>query len=383
MEFSIINLLKDDRTHCISVMTEASIEEYLQLVDQTKKLLEQRDVLKTSSAITIRKRLIEDLKEGAVIPPLVLGVLVQEDIHSINNENVCNIINANQINITIIDGIQRTESLIKAKEQKDDIKQNKIRLEFWISNNVSSLIYRMLVLNTGQVPWNVRRQIEVVYRPLIQETQNKVEGIILNNIGDNERRKQGGEYPASSIVELFMAFGSKKEIQDTREKLADDFTRLDIIKMTGEQNYPVHFYTALQLMVDFDKTISIFEAPSGDGFNSGRDLFTSTPARIGFIVAIAQEVLGRAGGIDRAEEEQNKRINAIKGQLAIMLERISRMENEELNTFLSFSTLNEVVKGLPIKRIGDSQRDFFRAAFSSLINFKFEISSLNEAWMAY
>src|SRR5206468_10941817 len=67
-------------------------------------------------------------------------------------------------NISIIDGMQRSNVY---KHNLYGNENREIRVEYWIASSISNLLYRMLVLNTGQVPWNVRRQIEVVYKPLL------------------------------------------------------------------------------------------------------------------------------------------------------------------------------------------------------------------------
>ena len=205
--FSEISILKDSCSHSYSIMTTMKISDYLNLVNDCQQLNAQRDVLRTRAATTIRKRLIEDITKGAIIPPLVLGIVVPEDEH-VDTDNFEEIFNRFKESIVIIDGIQRTESLKKALHIAPGIEYSDIRVEIWASHRVSYLIYRMLVLNTGQVPWNTRRQIEVIYEPLKIETESRVDGLRLISIGDNERRSIAGEFPADKIADLFISFTS-------------------------------------------------------------------------------------------------------------------------------------------------------------------------------
>ena len=59
-----MDLLKDEESKCCSVLTTMKIEDYLQIIEKVYKkgggLEGQRDALKTSTAIRIRKRMIED-----------------------------------------------------------------------------------------------------------------------------------------------------------------------------------------------------------------------------------------------------------------------------------------------------------------------------------
>ena len=148
--------------------------------------------------------------------------------------------------------------------KKEEIGANLLRLEIWIAPNAISLIYRMLVLNTGQTPWDVKRQMEVVYKPLVEECQREIKGIVINRKNDKTRRRNGGEYTANSVVELFLAFSSKKEIINTADKLADDFTRPDVTKMTSSPERSNMFYKCMGMLYKFDKAISRYDGTTDE-----------------------------------------------------------------------------------------------------------------------
>ena len=72
--------LKDNRVDCYSLLMTISIADYLNFIQGVYKqkggIEGQRSPLKTKSAQRIRKRLIDDLNRGTVIPPIVVGVKV-------------------------------------------------------------------------------------------------------------------------------------------------------------------------------------------------------------------------------------------------------------------------------------------------------------------
>lgn len=74
--------LKDDRTECWSVMTEMPVAQYLEFIRVAHAarggIDGQRDVLKTTTAKRIRERMVADIRRGAVLPPVVLGSIVDE-----------------------------------------------------------------------------------------------------------------------------------------------------------------------------------------------------------------------------------------------------------------------------------------------------------------
>lgn len=380
--FSEISILKDSCSHSYSIMTTMKISDYLNLVNDCQQLNAQRDVLRTRAATTIRKRLIEDITKGAIIPPLVLGIVVPEDEH-VDTDNFEEIFNRFKESIVIIDGIQRTESLKKALHIAPGIEYSDIRVEIWASHRVSYLIYRMLVLNTGQVPWNTRRQIEVIYEPLKIETESRVDGLRLISIGDNERRSIAGEFPADKIADLFISFTSRKVTFDNKESLADDFTRLDIIDMTSRIEVSDFFFETVEMIVKLDQQFFRYnprENNRRDKMRIGRDLFTSNPSRVAFAAAVSTYILGRPGSKERSKEEQNNKMSSLKHNFNELVQRLERMDDEGLETYLSFDVLNEILASLPSKRIGDEERKFFFDAYSLLIKEEFKLDSLEEAW---
>ena len=381
--FEKLSIIKDNCSKSWSVMTSMKVGEYLHLVENIQQLDAQRDVLKTRAAITIRKRLIEDITKGTVIPPVVLGIVTPEDAPEITVRTFPDIFNNAIASLTIIDGIQRTESLKKATLQDENVSDNNMRVEIWVSKRVSSLIYRMLVLNTGQVPWNTRRQVEVVYAPLKLEAEQKVNGLRLISIGENERRSLAGEFPANVIADLYIAFTSRKVLFDNKESLADDFTRLDVIDMTSKQEVSDFFFDALSMLVRLDQQFFRYNPQENDRNGKiyiGRDVFTSAPSRIAFIVAIAVHVCGRAGGAERTMPQQISKMNSLKQHFNAFIERLNAMDEDGLREFLCLDILNDILKALPAKRIGDEERKYFQDAYSLLVKEGFDLDSMEEAW---
>lgn len=390
MELHNIILLKDNRIHGLSVSCTLSIKDYLNwyvLNGKENKLDEQRPILNTRSANAIRKRLIDDLSQGAVIPPIVLGLSIGDTLDVVNEGNVIQIINDNLQSATVIDGMQRSEALSQAMEANSTIGDNAFRVDIWLSKDTVSLIYRMLVLNTGQTPWDVKRQMEVVYKPLIKETREKVPGIIIHEKNDAKRRSNGGEYQASAIVELFLAFSSRKEQVNTRETLSDDFTRLEVAQMAGEPNCSKHFFTAIHQLTKLDKAFSMYissaDDSTSDGYREGVDIFTEMPSKVGLIVAIAQKVLGRAGTKEKLPEEQDTIMNSIVNGIDSLVSKFESLSQDQMRDFLLLDSLNEAIARIPKKNIGNRQRAFFLSGFEALIAENFNVDNLDVIWQAY
>ncbi|NEO56506.1 MAG: hypothetical protein F6K54_27560 [Okeania sp. SIO3B5] len=384
-----IDIIKDERVNCYSVMIQLRVAEYLEMVEKVFNdrggLEGQRDTVKTTTAIRIRKRMVEDLKKGAILPPIVVGVITSEDklstLKQLDRDDFLNLITNHPENISIIDGMQRTTALYEA-QKTTDIRANKVRIEYWIASQVNSLIYRMLVLNTGQIPWNLRRQIETVFKENLKELKEKFPDIDIIKIDDSKKRKNPRQYQADRMIELFLVFGSRKEKVDLQERLADEFTRQDFIESVANPNFTNIFYEVIGCLADFDSALSAYKNTNEEGyFKEGKDLFRSHPACIGFVTSIALYVQGRPGN-DYSLETQNERWSEIKNHANKLFEKVKEMKHSEISDFLDFPTLNELIsqkKG----RTTNFERAFFLEAFKVLIDEDFEVQVMTPCWRAY
>jgi len=393
IQTKLLSVLKDDRTNCFSLLTTMSVEEYLNFVEIAYYEREggiegQRSPLRTNTAIRIRRTMVNDLEAGAILPPIVVGLVMSQQViesaPDLNDDTLAILIDGvPEENISIIDGMQRTAALIDLRE-KPNVLSKTMRVEFWLASNTNSLIYRMLVLNTGQVPWDLRRQIEVIHKSLINELKEHVHSIELLEKDDARRRRQPAQFQADRIVELYMVFGARKEKIDTKERLADEFTRLDFIQATSVSLFTRQFFDVINILVKLDV---VFGKSSGDEiedrFSCGRDLFSSQPACVGFIAAVAIDIFGRPGGVERALDLQRQNLERIIEQSSGLIERLTKMNDGQIRDFLDFSTLNEVVSDKKVGKVGDFQREFFLKAFQTLIEEKFNVETMTPCWRAF
>ncbi len=385
----------DKKLECCSVMSAMKISDYLELVEKVyeKKggIQGQREALKQKTAITIRNRMIKDIIEGTILPPVVIGIIVSTEIYKKFEYNELKeqdygqqylnsvISEIDDSNISIIDGMQRTTAILNAIEKEINVKDNYIRVEFWISTSINSLIYRMLVLNTGQVPWNIRRQIEIVFGGVINTIKQTIPEIRIMEIDENKRRKKGGEYNADSIIEMFLAFGARTWKIDTREKLTDEFTRGDFVQSSSETDIVDAFCKILELMFQIDilldKKISKDNAIEGK-YSIGRDLFSSGPAKIGFAAACGISILGRPG-IERNSEEIGLKLTVVENALHNVIEELNR--TTDVISYVDFSTLSQLTDKKTSK-IGDYERELFYSAFKTMIEEDGKFEKLTVCW---
>lgn len=385
--------LSDDRTVCWSVLTTMAAREYLEIVELAHRnrggIEGQRDVLKTTTAKRIRDRMVSDIKLGAVLPPVVLGAVVDDELFNeyplADIPSPMDLIPKGTIeNVAIIDGMQRTSALLEAAGQNPDVLERKIRVEFWLTRTVRALIYRMLVLNTGQVPWTISRQLTVIYAPLIAEVRANVPEIERLFGPDKAGRRVGpAQFQSNVLVELYLAFSLRKTTVDTKETLSEEFSRLDFVQNLSTLTFQDQFYTALGILAELDKAFSKYDpGPGGpERYARGRSVFDSQPARIGFITSLAQHVLGRPG-LDRETEERTKRIDAVKQASKRLIDRLKENTPEEVGEFLKLDVLRETLDRRT-GQVGRFERAVFFDAFKVLIEENFELRDMEPCWRAH
>jgi hypothetical protein len=86
----------------------------------------------------------------------------------------------------------------------------------------------MLVLNSGQIPWGLDKQLEVVFKPILKRLKYRVP--YLDKLISNKIYKQ------AEIVELFLAFTSRKVRIDKKQQLAEYHAALDIMSLIREKS---------------------------------------------------------------------------------------------------------------------------------------------------
>jgi len=396
-------LLVDERSRCLSVTLVTSVAGYLEFIGETYKarggLEGQRLPLKTKTAMKIRGRMVDDLIRGAVLPPMVIGVVPKDRAHfeklkklvvDGNLQEFMNSIEEEEPSqIAVIDGMQRTTALDEAKKLNSSaVADRPVRIEFWVGESTNSLIYRMLVLNTGQVPWDLKRQLETVYSFLLKEIKGKVQKIQVFLLDDNNRRATGGQYQSSRIIESYFAFTSRKPKVDVKERVAEDFARIDATDSASDDANLARFMDALRLLSELDAELSRFiavpleidEERRDTRFQQGRDIFGVRAAVVGFVSAFSVAIYGDPG-FELSHSEIVTRHDRVDRSLSELLAKLKLMKPDEIGEFLQLELLNLMLEGRT-GGVGDFERDFFHKAFSVAIKYGAELHNMTPCWRA-
>lgn len=385
-------VLTDKRTSCLSAILTIPVRHYLNLIEDVYKdkggIKGQRTQLKTKTGIRIRERMVKDIAAGAVLPPIVIGAILshqnfdaaaeyQDDalIHDLLNS-------LDKTKLSIIDGMQRTTALLEASEI-NNIGDNLVRLEIWFAQSINSLIYRMLILNTGQVPWDIKRQLETIYEPILARIKEDVPNVDVLGIDRAQRRTEAGQYQGSKLIEFFLAFSSRKTNIDIKEKVAEDFVRMDAAEATANDSFIDSFVDVVKILSELDALFfrGKTQEPIDGRFKNGKDIFTSTPAGLGFVTAAAVYIFG-APGFPLSIESSTNKAKELKQKISTLIQNLDKLGDNDLFNFLELVSLNERIDR-PSGKVGEFERDFFFKAFSALFHHAPDLPSMEACWAAY
>lgn len=394
-------LLFDKRSESLSITITTTVADYLHFIKKAYELdggLEgQRAPLKTKTAITIRQRMTADLLSGTVLPPIVIGVVPEDAKQMQQIKDLASALDLSGLasyletfsgdSLAIIDGMQRTTALLDAKTQSPiTMSDSPVRLELWVAPQPNSLIYRMLVLNTGQVPWDVRRQLETIYNFLLREIRAKVPNVSVFKLNDRNRRSTSGQYQSSMIIESYFAFTTRKPLVDVKERVAEDFARLDATATAADDSNFDRFVETLRLLADLDGAFSRY-APSrvgldpDDRFSEGKDIFALRAAIAGFVSAAAVFIFGEPGFHKEPDEIKNN-AQRLTQSLNALTTKLNGMQPDEVGEFLELEVLRQRLVREKSGGVGDFEREIFHRAFLSVIKHGDNLKNMEPCWRA-
>jgi len=289
--------------------------------------------------------------------------------------------------VSVIDGMQRTTAILEALESREELGVKEIRVEFWVSDNINSLIYRMLVLNTGQVPWEIGRQLDTIYSPFAHKIKTELAGKVdIFTKGEVPRRSvDTGQYQSEKIIELLLLFSSRKSELDLKDKIAEDFARLDMIESTSHPVFLDYFIETLKILVSVNESFSRFQ-PDDDlkqrlkRVTSGKDICASFPSMVGFCTAMSIYLFDEPG-FPISWEKVDVNFAELKGKLTELMIKIDHYNNEELSSFLQIELLEEKL-GTKSGQVGRFERDFYKKAFLAFFKHADRLQDLSPCWMA-
>lgn len=228
----------DQRISSENILIQTSIGEYTDLVrDVVDNNPYQRK--RVTSSKTVYSVLKDDIKRGCVIPPIVLALSMDggnggEGFH--RDDEIIDAISGRRDRLLILDGLQRTHTLLDIVSEADAqdiarIRELPIRIEVYFGLNKIGILYRMLTLNTGQTPMSLRQQIEMLYLDFLDVGVGDVRFI---REVDSERTVRVSEFNFKEVIEGFNSYLERNEQPLERSDILENIKSLE--KLSHENN---------------------------------------------------------------------------------------------------------------------------------------------------
>ncbi len=246
----VFDLKEDKKVMGKCLLIDISIGDYVELIQNNLENLPIQRGKVISSKSDVYKRLQEDLKDNTIMPPLslVASKKLSDTIKDVEDtKRIENIINdkVNKASLSILDGLQRTYCILnvidglkdKPKKMKQ-FKNSRIRAELWYSIKTNALLYKILVLNTGQFKMSMRHQLEILYMPLKEVISNVakergIEDMKFSTYKELSRSKESYKpymYSFANIVEALTAFNTRDPIVDKTNIVVTELERMRFIE---------------------------------------------------------------------------------------------------------------------------------------------------------
>ncbi len=360
-----MNCIHDNRINADNYMLQMTIGEYYSLVSDSLNDNEyQRKRVRNASSIY--NLLKQDLKQGCIMPPIVLAYT--DTIK--NPQNILAELKEEKSHLKILDGLQRSYTIKEIFEEYNQNSkgievgsplENPIRVEVYTGIRKLGVLYRMLTLNTGQTQMTTRHQIEIIYSDY--KNNCDVEGVRLLSEVDSETPSTLGEYKFRDVVDGFTSYLQKDYLTLDRMDILDNIKNLERL---SEEDMNVdlfngfigsyhHFVCKLNELYPYEKEsevlkyeLDLIAAPYATSYIK---LFNKSQSLTGFGNAIASL---RDLGLLENINSLNSKIDSINGATA---------EMGFNNLILNLDKVRSYAK-----KIGNDQRLYFHHFFKKLFD---------------
>lgn len=367
----IMSKIYDKRINSWNIYVESSYEEYLEFAPKIISNNElQRKRVKTSK--TVYSLLKSDMQKGCIMPPLVLALAQTGAINPelTDGKMLLTYINENSEEVLILDGLQRTYTLIdaaaemkleKSAAEYQEFLKNKLRLEIYVEINKFGILYRMLTLNTGQTPMSARHQLEMLYSNMLG---TEIEGVKLVTDKDGNANPDEGEFIFKNAIEGFNSYMNRDELPIDRQDILDNVKMLehmseedvseDLFKEFLE-NY-IKLFSCIQEITEgyviTDEDLREYEISDSPFGKKASKIFSTSQALTGFGAAIGKM-------------KDLKILTSINDVSNIVIDL--KGDNKGHNWMLELLKKLDLIRSSS-KKIGNAQRMFFKYFFRELFN---------------
>lgn len=352
------NPIVDNRIECQNYMIEMTIQEYYDLAQNILRNNEyQRRRVKSSS--TVYSLLKDDLKQGCIMPPIVLALP-----KSIKKEtDILEEIKMSKDEIVILDGLQRSYTIrdllneISGSSEENKVLNHLIRIELYTGINKFGILYRMLTYNTGQTQMSTRHQIEIIYSDYIDKEINN--GIkFIREVDDTTPRKLG-EYRFKDVVDGFTSYLERDYLSLERIDILNSIRSLQ--ELTKEDPKAELFDEFVEFYHGMVKKIN----EQAEDWSPNKEELEVEKIFASNVVSIfnkSQSLTGFGAAVGRLIDKN------ITDKIATLKTEVEQVDFEDVRLGLDLLIVKMEIVRNNAKKIGNDQRLFFFHFYRGLLS---------------
>jgi hypothetical protein len=369
----IIGFTTDFRTNTNILYAQIKINEYLDLVG---KDFDRFEIQRKKEKHKGYNRLKKDIEKGTLIPTITLAIepssvdsfktlLLEKDKTKIVQALV-----AITDKIYILDGLQRTYIISDLKSNGVVFnEEQRLLLEIWFEEDIKHLIYRLIVLNSGQKPMSMRHQIELLFITMRETITKNVNGLKVLEEKEEVDRIDAKQFPFERLVTAYKSYLTKSPEADKDNIVAERMKEADMLE-SDEQFLSEPF-------IKFSKYLNVyclldeqaFRIYKGTGLNKYRNWFAEANVIQAFFAAFS-----KYSSNDKREEAALKAVDKLIDELKNINVGDDPFSVKELNEILSSENVSKKYN------VGFATRKLLSSGFTEYFINEGE-QSLKECWL--
>lgn len=245
-----------------SWMVKMKVKDYLALVNITGN-----EYQRNLQGLSFYNKLIDDLLDDTTMPPISV---VYPDLNIKFNEGL----NKDK-NFIVLDGLQRTNCLLECRQRLEEgcvinkfyktveaFDEKLIYVEIWEELSLKDILYKMVVLNTGQKKMDYEHQLDI----LISSIKNDLDRMGIRYCTNNEKKvyKDSNEvFQLSTIASALVSYINKSPIKNKKNAAEFLFNKFDLNIKSGEAESTLElissektYYYLRWVLVEFNNIIN-------------------------------------------------------------------------------------------------------------------------------
>lgn len=373
----IVDLALDERINGYCATAVCSYDWYLAATRGAEGNLSiQRSIIKDSKAY---QTLRADLKRGCILPPLVLaisGIVLPEgltasalsddkQLSKFTHKLMDELTEPRPESTFIIDGLQRTNALRQTLEdlQEHTDKHTKflaspLRVEIWLNIPFGAIAYRMLLLNAGQKPMSIKRQVEILSMKL-KENLTEIPALEVLLSLNSQRRTHAGQFFLANLSQAFQAWLQGTPSLDVRNTVMEQLLAESAIETLGTS------LSGATVHDDFRSLVEWFVELDAYVWSTDSRFFANETVLLGISAAV-----GAAQRNDSLRDRVRRSLELLK----------SEVSQGRVNA-LGIGRFNELRQGIDVRKynVGQFTRDMVYRAFQEFF-ISDGMKSMEDCW---